>query len=67
MTRGKVFGKPIKYVLKGINFSDINSIKMAVTTELKKIPENGLQECFESWKRQMHKCFQVEGDYFEEI
>ena len=57
----------IKSVLKGTQFSDIDSIKMAVTTELKKIPENAFQEFFESWKRQMHKCFQVEGDYFEEI
>ena len=27
---------------------DIDSIKMAATTELKKIPENAFQECFES-------------------
>ena len=40
---------------------------MAVMTELKKIPKNAFQECFELWKRQMHKCFQVEGDYFEGI
>ena len=57
----------IKSVLKGTHFSDIDSIKMAATTELKKIPENAFQECFESWKKQMHKCFQVEGDYFEGI
>ena len=57
----------IKSVLKGPYFSDIDSIQMATTTELKKIPENAFQECFESWKRQMHKCFQVEGDYFEGI
>ena len=57
----------IKSVLKGTHFSDINFIKRAATTELKKIPKNAFQECFESLKRQMHKCFQVEGDYFEEI
>ena len=38
----------IKSVLKGTHFSDIDSIKMAATTELKKIPENTFQECFES-------------------
>ena len=54
-----------KSVLKGTHFSDIDSIKKAVTTELKKIPENAFQECFESWKKRMHKCLQVEGDYFE--
>ena len=55
----------IKSVLKGTHFSDIDSIKKAVMTELKKIPENAFQECFESWKKRMHKCLQVEGDYFE--
>ena len=57
----------IKSVLKGTHFSDIDSIKMAATAELKKISENAIHECFESWKRQMHKCFQVEGAYFEGI
>ena len=55
----------IKSVLKGTHFSDIDSIKKAVTTELKKIPENAFQECFESWKKRMHKCLRVEGNYFE--
>ena len=57
----------IKSLLKGTPFFDIDSIKMAATTELKKILENAFQEYFESWKRRMHKCFQVKGDYFEEI
>ena len=47
----------IKCVMKGTHFSDIDYIKMAATTELKKIPENAFQECFESWKRRIHKCF----------
>ena len=37
----------IKSVLKGTHFSDIDSIKAAATTELKRIPENAFQECFE--------------------
>ena len=57
----------IKFVLKGTHFSDIDSIKMAATMELKKIPENAFQECFELRKKQMHKCFQVEGHYFKGI
>ena len=40
---------------------------MAATAELKMIPENAFQEYFKLWKRRMHKCFQVEGDYFEGI
>ena len=61
------FFPKIKYVLKETHFSDIDSIKIVAMTELKKIPENVFQECFELWKRQMHKCFQVEEDYFEGI
>ena len=57
----------IKSVLKRTHFSDIDSIKMAATTELKKIPENAFQERIESSKRRMHKCFKVEGNYFEGI
>ena len=45
------FFPKIKSVLKGTHFSDIDSIKMAATMELKKIPKNTFQECFESWKR----------------
>ena len=61
------FFPKIKSVLKKTHFSDIDSIKMAATTELKKIAENVFQECIESWKRRMHKCFKVEGNYFEGI
>ena len=38
----------IKSVLKRTHFSDIDSVKKAATTELKKIPENAFQKCFES-------------------
>ena len=48
-------------------FFDINSIKIATTMQLKKIPENAFQECIESWKKRMHKCFKVEEYYFERI
>ena len=41
----------IKSVLKETHFSDIDSIKMAATAELKNIPKNAFQECFELWKR----------------
>ena len=54
-------------VLKETNSSDIGSIKMAATTELKEIPENAFQECIESWKRRMHKCSKVKGDYCKGI
>ena len=51
----------IKFVLKGTHFPDIDSIKMAVTAELGKIPKDAFQECIESWKRRMHECVRLEG------
>ena len=55
------FFPKIKPVLKEPIFSDIDSIKMAAMTKLKKISENTVQECTESWKRRMHMYFKVEG------
>ena len=57
----------IKSVLKGTHFSDIDSIKMAATTELKKISENAFQECFKLWKKMNAQVFSSGRDYFEEI
>ena len=47
----------IKSVLKGTHFSDIDFIKMAATTELKKIPENAFKECFKSLERRNAQVF----------
>ena len=55
----------LKEVIKGVRFPDMEAIKKAVTTELKRIPEESFQECMEAWQKRMRKCVRLEADYFE--
>ena len=55
----------LKGVIKGIRFPDVEAIKRAVTTELRRIPEEAFRECIEAWKKRMDKCVRLEGNYFE--
>ena len=43
----------------------MEAIKRAVTTELRRIPEEAFRRCIEAWKRRMDKCVRLEGNYFE--
>ena len=54
----------LKGVIKGTRFHDVEAIKRAVTTELRRIPGEAFQGCIEAWKR-MDKCVRLEGNYFE--
>ena len=38
----------LKGVIKGTHFEDVDDIKMAVMTELLRIPEESFQECMEA-------------------
>ena len=55
----------LKGVIKGTRFPDVEAIKRAVTTELRRIPEEALWGCIEAWKKRMDKCVRLEGNYFE--
>ena len=55
----------LKEVIKGVRFPDMEATKKAVTTELKRIPEESFQECMEAWQKRMRKCVRLKGDYFE--
>ena len=55
----------LKGVIKGTHFEDVDDIKMAVMTELVRIPEESFQECMEAWQRRMGKCVRLQGDYFQ--
>ena len=52
----------LKEVIKGVRFPDMEAIKKAVTTELKRIPEESFQECMEAWQNRMRKCVRLEGE-----
>ena len=55
----------LKGVIKGTRFEDVDDIKMAVTTDLRRIPEESFQECMAAWQRRLGKCVRLQGDYFE--
>ena len=50
--------------LKGTRFPDVEAIKRAVMTELRRIPEEAFRGCLEAWKKSMDKCVRLEGNYF---
>ena len=52
-------------MIKGTRFPDAEAIKRAVTTELRRIPEEAFQGCIKAWKKRMDKCVRLEGNYFE--
>ena len=43
----------------------MEAIKRAVTTELRRIPEEAFRGFIEAWKKRMDKCVRLEGNYFE--
>ena len=55
----------LKGAIKSNRFEDVEDIKMALMTELRRIPEESFQECMEAWQRRMGKCVRLQGDYFE--
>ena len=40
-------------------------IKRALTTELRRIPEEAFRGCIKVWKKRLDKCVRLEGNYFE--
>ena len=55
----------LKGVIKGTRFPDVEAIQRAVTMEPRRIPEEAFRGCIEVWKKRMHKCVRLEGNYFE--
>ena len=55
----------LKRTMKGRRFATIDEIKTESLRELKDIPKNAYQKCFEDWKKRWHKCIISERDHFE--
>ena len=55
----------MKAVLKGTHFASVEEIKAAVTCQLRDLKEEDFTECFQGWQKQINKCIDSEGDYFE--
>ena len=55
----------LKFALKGEHFATIEVIKANVTANLRAIPIEGYQRCFEQLQIHWSKCVCSEGRYFE--
>jgi transposase len=45
-----------KNTLKGQRFADLSDFQRNVKTLLRRIPENGFQDCFRQWHHRLTKC-----------
>jgi len=55
----------LKNHLKGRHFGSLDSIQKSITDELKGIPAEAFQHCYEQWKQCLHRCVAAQGNYFE--
>ena len=54
-----------KHHLKGRHFGTLDNIQKSVTDELKGIPAEFFQHCYEQWKQRLRRCEVAQGNYFE--
>ena len=55
----------LKNHLKGRHFGTLDNIQKSVTDELKGIPAEAFQHCYEQWKQRIRRCVAAQGNYFE--
>jgi hypothetical protein len=55
----------LKSALKGQSFYDATDIIKNATVELKRLSQNGFQECFQQLYSCWQKCIVAQGDYLE--
>ena len=55
----------LKNHLKGRHFGTLDNIQKSVTDELKCIPAEAFQHCYEQWKQRLRRCVAVQGNYFK--
>ena len=55
----------LKNHLKGRHFNTLDNIQNSVTDELKGIPAEAFQHCYEHWKQHLRRCVTAQGNYFE--
>jgi hypothetical protein len=55
----------MKEILKRRHFDDTDDIRSNMMADLKAIPQNQFQNCFEGWTRWWHRCIASQGEYSE--
>jgi hypothetical protein len=43
----------------------MNNIQKSIKDELKSIPAEVFQHCYEQWKQRLRRCVAAQGNYFE--
>ena len=56
----------LKNHLKERHFGTLDNIQKSVTDELKGIPAEAFQHCYEQWKQCLRRCVAAQGNYFED-
>ena len=57
----------LKNHLKGRHFGTLDNIQKSVTDEMKGIPAEAFQYCYEQWKQHLRRCVAAQGNYFEGV
>ena len=55
----------LKSHLKGRHFGTLDNTQKSVTDELKGIPAEAFQHCYEQWKQCLRRCVAAQGNCFE--
>ena len=55
----------LKNQLKGRHFGTLDNIQKSVIDELKGIPAEAFQHCYEQWKQRLRPCVAAQVNYFE--
>jgi hypothetical protein len=55
----------MKSALRGWRFCDATDVIKNAAEELKRLSQNGFQECFQHLYSRWQKCIGAQGDYFE--
>ena len=49
--------------MKVCHFGTLDNTQNGVTDELKGIPAEALQHCYEQWKQRLRRCIAAQGNY----
>ena len=52
-------------VLKGQRFESVEEVKENLLAEIRSIPKEAFQECFQNWKKHWEQCIKSGGENFK--
>ena len=55
----------LKHILKGGHFETLENIQKTVTDQLKAIPVENFQRCYQEWEQRLRRSIPAQDNYFE--